>query len=107
MKDRMIVVPPEEYLTPHTGWTVHANRWWIAARDGGILYHIFADGRGVAPQCNDDERIARMWCAQGNFPVEVEVRRIPVVFERPRDSPWWREKALEAETAEEPSGPNL
>lgn len=53
-------------------YTIYINDWWVVV-DECVLMH-----RGRNPQCNSDERVARM--LQKRLYPDAEVRQLPIVY---------------------------
>lgn len=86
--DDYVFLPEDQAAAPSGGvyFQRFADRWWACAPDKGLAFYNPKNPRTGrrrhsylgAPQCNDDERIARMLSKHCPFPVEV--KKIPLVW---------------------------
>jgi hypothetical protein len=82
--DHYEFVPVEEAAKPIPGIVCcFLDCWWTVDEQGRIAFYYGGrkDRRGGgAPQCNQDERISRMFSKKDSWAVDVV--QIPVVFRR-------------------------
>ena len=84
MKGRLIAIPIEELTRPRNG-DCHTGRWWVTHESGAVFFQM-PQGRGWAPQCNGDRRIAERLAA--NYGEGFHTIIIPVAYLGPWSDDW-------------------